>query len=124
MPINPLGSILGIRAHILLWAMPRKVQEIIKEQLLIKAKAIAINPQYAIAYNNRGNAKYGLKDYQGAIADYTMVIAINPQLALAYKNRGIAKELVGDLKGACADWRKASSLGEKDTAEWVRDQCQ
>ncbi|HGY5545329.1 MAG TPA: tetratricopeptide repeat protein, partial [Prochlorococcus sp.] len=63
-------------------------------------------------------------DLQGAIADYSKAIEINPQYANAYKNRGIAKELVGDLKGACADWKEASSLGDKDAAGWVRDQCQ
>ena len=27
-------------------------------------------PQFAGAYNNRGNAKYNLGNYKGAIADY------------------------------------------------------
>ncbi len=87
-------------------------------------KAIEINPQYAANYNNRGLAKIDLKDYKGAVADYTKAIAINPQYAYYYMNRGITRENIGDLKGACADWRKASSLGEKDAAGWVREQCQ
>ncbi|MDC0165899.1 tetratricopeptide repeat protein, partial [Synechococcus sp. AH-558-M21] len=70
-----------------------------------------------------GNAKSNLNDYQGAIADYGKSIEINPQYATAYKNRGIAKEDIGDLIGACADWRKASSLGDKDPADWVKGQC-
>ena len=39
-------------------------------------KAIAINPQYAVAFNNRGNAKVDLKDYQGACADYKRAISL------------------------------------------------
>jgi len=88
------------------------------------SKAIEINPQDADYYFIRGLAKSRLKNRQGAIADYNKAIAINPQYVLAYSNRGIAKELVGDLKGACADWKEASSLGDKDAAGWVRDQCQ
>ena len=33
-------------------------------------KAIELNPNYADAYYNRGNAKGNLKDYKGAIADF------------------------------------------------------
>ncbi len=84
----------------------------------------AAHAQSADDYVNRGNSKYRLRDYQGAIADYNKAIQINPKYADAYTNRGISKELVGDLKGACADWKEASSLGKKDAAGWVRDQCQ
>ena len=35
------------------------------------SKAIEINPQNAINYNNRGSAKDDLGDHQGAIADYS-----------------------------------------------------
>ena len=96
----------------------------LKDEIAELTKLIETNPQDAAAYNNRGNAKIDLKDYIGAVADYTKAIEINPQYAYYYINRGITRENIGDLKGACADWRKASSLGEKDAAGWVRDQCQ
>ncbi|WP_413314725.1 tetratricopeptide repeat protein [Prochlorococcus sp. MIT 0703] len=73
-------------------------------------KAIAINPQIAPAYNNRGKAKMDLGDNQGAIADYSKAIAINPQYAYAYTNRGSAKMMLGDLQGAIADINKAISI--------------
>ncbi len=34
-------------------------------------QAIALKPDFEQAYLNRGNAKFKLKDYQGAISDYT-----------------------------------------------------
>ena len=37
-----------------------------------------INPKDADAYYNRGIAKGDLKDYYGAISDYTKAIEINP----------------------------------------------
>ncbi len=88
------------------------------------SKAIEINPRHASAYYNRGTIKgKELGDYYGAIADYNKSIEINPMDADAYRNRGLSKEYIRDLKGACSDWRKASELGDKDPAKWVKDQC-
>ena len=81
-------------------------------------------PQLASAYYNRGIAKAKLKDYQGAIADFSKAIQLDPQLASAYYNRGIAKQIVNDLDGACADWRKAAALGNNSAAESLREPCQ
>ena len=74
-------------------------------------------------YLNTGTAKNNSRDYKGAIADYTKAIELNPNYTLAYANRGISKENLGNLAGACADWRKAANLGDKDSAEWVKNQC-
>ena len=46
---------------------------------------------YDEAYYNLGNVKRELKDYYGAISDYTKAIEINPNFKSAYKNRGISK---------------------------------
>ena len=64
-----------------------------------------------------------LKDYEGAIADFTKAIEINPEDVYAYKSRGVSQEYIGNLIGACSDWRKASSLGDEDSSSWVIDQC-
>ena len=73
--------------------------------------------------NTPGNSKHNLKDYKGAIEDYTKVIELNPSYTIAYSNRGNSKRSLEDLNGACADWRKAASLGHSNSAEWVREQC-
>jgi len=49
-------------------------------------EAIEINPNYAEAYHNRGNAKYELKGYREAIQDYSKAIELEPKLAKAYNN--------------------------------------
>ena len=64
-----------------------------------------------------------LKDYQGAIADYTKAIEINSQYASAYVNRGVVRERASDLEGACDDWRKAGDLGDERSAEWAKKYC-
>ena len=52
--------------------------------------AIHLDPQLALAYNNRANAYMFLGQYQKAIEDYNEAIRLDPQLALAYNNPGNA----------------------------------
>jgi len=61
-------------------------------------------------YFDRGNVKYYLEDYQGAIEDYTQAIRLKPDLAEAYYNRGLAKSDLGDKQGAIEDYREAAWL--------------
>ena len=83
----------------------------------------AAHAQSADDYVDRGVAKYRLRDYQGAIADYSKAIEINPQYADAYNNRGIAKYMIlGDYQGACADYKKAVSLGHQSTAQYLNSE--
>ncbi len=88
-------------------------------------KSIEINPQKVEAYNNISYIKRlkEINDNYGSIFYATKAIEIDPYYSNAYLNRGIAKENLGDMKGACDDWREASSLGNKSTAKWVRNQC-
>ena len=59
---------------------------------------------------DEGIAKYGNRDYDGAIADYTKAIERNPNYAIAYSCRGNAKQAEGDIGGAIADYTKAIKL--------------
>ena len=44
---------------------------------------------------------------------------IYPQYAGAYANHGVAKHGLGDQQGACADYKKAVSLGDQGTTQWL-----
>ena len=67
--------------------------------------------RYAIIdYNNRGLAKYNVKDYEGAIADYNMAIKLDSNYTLAYNGRGNAKKDLKDYQGALADYNQAIKL--------------
>jgi tetratricopeptide (TPR) repeat protein len=70
-------------------------------------KAIALNPKYAAAYNNRGNARSSMGDKQGAIKDYTQAINIDPKYVNGYYNRGVARGELGDKQGAIEDYSLA-----------------
>ncbi|MBI4232355.1 tetratricopeptide repeat protein, partial [Candidatus Peregrinibacteria bacterium] len=52
-----------------------------KAKVIVKCdKAIELNPNDAEAYLGRGNAKYHLGDYEGAIKDYERAIQLNSSL--------------------------------------------
>jgi tetratricopeptide (TPR) repeat protein len=74
-------------------------------------EAISLDPNYAAAYNNRGNRYYDWKDYDKAISDYSEAIRLDPNYASAYNNRGLAFRERGDIARARADFDKANQLG-------------
>ncbi len=51
-----------------------------------------------ITYNNRGNAKSGLRDYAGAIKDYDKAIELDPTYKYARKNLIKAKVILNVKK--------------------------
>ena len=74
------------------------------------SKAIEINPQDVLAYNNRGNSRQKSNDYQGAFDDHNKAIAINPKFAPGYLNRGNTKQELKDFLGAITDYNKAIEI--------------
>ena len=83
--------------------------ETIKVRSPITIERVQINPNYALAYDNRGNARRALGDNKGALADYNEAVRISPNFALAYRNRGNVRRELGDNKGAIADYDRASA---------------
>jgi tetratricopeptide (TPR) repeat protein len=82
-------------------------------------EAIRLKPDYAHAYNNRGNAKSALGNFQGAIADYTEAIRLKPDFANARYNLGLSQQRIGLLNEAMSQFLKASSLYEaQGNTEW------
>ena len=77
---------------------------------------LALNPDNADAYYNRGNVRYDLGDKSGALSDYDKSIELNPDDAEAYNNRGNVKSKLGDKSGALSDYDKSISL-KPDFAE-------
>ena len=69
--------------------------------------AISLNPNYANAYNNRGNVRLMLNQYAAAIMDFDKSINLNSDYAEAYANRGAAKVGLDDIKGAKVDFHIA-----------------
>jgi len=73
-------------------------------------QALKLDPNDAIAYNERGLAYYHNKDYDRAIADFNQAIKLNPTFAIAYNNRGFAYYDLKDYDRAFADFNQAIKL--------------
>ncbi len=72
-------------------------------------------------YYKNGKAKVELKDYTGAIVEYTKAIEVKPNYAQAYRGRGAAKINLDDYRGAIADFTKAIEIDPNDTfSYWDR----
>ena len=75
-------------------------------------KAIKLQPDFAQAFYNRGNAYYGLGMYHRAIKDYNETIRLKPKDVDAYHNRGNAYFIQGNKKQGCLDAQQACTLGD------------
>ncbi len=73
-------------------------------------KAIALNPESAIAFNNWGFALKKKGDYDGAIEKYKKAIALDPEFATAFSSWGSALQDKGDYDAAIEKYKKAIAL--------------
>ncbi|MBW2614626.1 MAG: tetratricopeptide repeat protein [Deltaproteobacteria bacterium] len=80
--------------------------------LAIKAfsEAIEVNPRNAVAYCNRGVARFFKGEHDRAIADFTSAVEINPGYTEAFCNRGGLWAKKGDHEKAVADYTKALEI--------------
>ena len=76
-----------------------------------------------MTYFDRGNAKYVLENYHGAIDDYTNATELKPDYAEAYRMRGMAKGTLGDGVEGCADLKRAAELGSAKAIDAYRMIC-
>lgn len=75
-------------------------------------EAIRLEPNYSLAYYNRGRAYSELDQKQEAIDDYTKALEVNQRWgnlgpAAAFVNRGNARDDLGDDEGALRDYADA-----------------
>ena len=77
-------------------------------------KAIGLNPQMVMAYNNRGAAWMAGGDHLRAISDFSRAIELNPQDAGAHNNRGSAYKNIGRYDLAILDYDRAIELNPGD----------
>jgi Flp pilus assembly protein TadD len=73
-------------------------------------KAIAIDPNDAKAYYNRGVLYYGQGKLKLALVDWNKAIALNPNLAEAYANSGLLYMKMGNTEAAKTNLQKTQEL--------------
>lgn len=87
------------------------------------SSAIRKNPEYTLAFNNRGIIRGMMQDFEGALADFNKAIANKPDYAESYYNRGNVNYYLNRKQQACEDWRKSALLGFGQANKVLRDYC-
>ena len=65
-----------------------------------------IDPDYAGAYNNRGNTNRDIGKYEASITDFNKVIELKPDDAGAYNSARVSKrQYVSPRKDKCGFWQ-------------------
>ncbi|MFM9265650.1 tetratricopeptide repeat protein [Tychonema sp. BBK16] len=82
-------------------------------------RAIAIEPNNAIAYSNLGVIKQQLGEFATAIAYYRQALAIEPNLAETLSNLGSALADAGETAEAIATYDRALSLNPNCAEAWI-----
>ena len=89
---------------------PAKKQEWYDKAVAHYTEAIDLNPEFTVAYTNRGNAYCEKGEFDTAIRDFNIAINLNPEFAVAYYNRGNAYYEKGEFDTAIQDFNIAINL--------------
>jgi tetratricopeptide (TPR) repeat protein len=82
-------------------------------------KLIALRPDNAADYNNRGLMYYRNNQIIEALCDLSQALAINPHLDSAYNNRANCHAAQGELAEAIADYDLALDLNPANIRAWI-----
>ena len=73
------------------------------------------HPDESFGYFIRGNTKYNLGDYGGALNDLNKAIAIQPDNAKFYRNRSYTNYALQNIQVSCNDYKKSIDLKYKSS---------
>jgi tetratricopeptide (TPR) repeat protein len=73
-------------------------------------RAIALNPNFFMAYYNRGTSYVKLENYTAAIVDLTRAVALDPSYVNAFYNRGFSYLKSNSPDRAVADYSQVILL--------------
>ena len=82
-------------------------------------RALQVDPQDHLSYNNRGVAYKRKGLYDKAIEDFNRALEIKPDYILPLINRGIARHKNGDLDGAYQDLTQAIRKSKKESVAYT-----
>lgn len=80
---------------------------------------IALRPNNAADYNNRGLMHFHNNQIVEAFCDLSQALAINPELDSAYNNRANCHAAQGDIAEAIADYDVALDLNPANLRAWI-----
>jgi serine/threonine-protein kinase len=80
------------------------------EAIPILDAIVAVEPGCTWALEERGRAKMFIEDYEGAIADFSLMIVQRPASPKGFTCRADARARAGDLQGALVDYSSAIAI--------------
>ncbi|GAC1380237.1 MAG: hypothetical protein NVS4B7_11260 [Ktedonobacteraceae bacterium] len=86
------------------------------DALIADQLAIRLDPQCAIAYNNKGNTLYCLERYRDALAAYERALYLEPSLAYAYQNKGMTFYKLQRYEEALASFELALQIDSQEAS--------
>lgn len=86
-------------------------------------KALRVNPDRAMTWLKRGDAKRKNLDPYGAISDYTESLKRNPSGARALYHRGTIRIMLGMKDEGCEDVKAAAELCYFPADEYYEKHC-
>lgn len=87
--------------------------------IAILNQLIALRPNSAIDYNNRGLMHFRNNQLTEAIEDLCQALTIDPKLDSAYNNRANCYAAQGNLAAAIADYDTALDLNPANVRAWI-----
>ena len=91
-----------------------------EDAIIAYTKAIEIDPNNAVAYNQRGLAyMYQVKPVDKMLEDFNKAIELDSRFAMAYYNRGTVYDSKGDYDKAIADFTRVIELSPKFTEAYA-----
>ena len=91
-----------------------------EEALKSFSRAIEIDSEIPKFYLNRAIIRHKMKDLDGAMTDLATILGRNENHSDALRQRGSIYAEFGIVPSACADWKKASSLGDEQSAYYLQ----
>lgn len=86
----------------------------------VTAPPLAVNSSLkAEDFLARGVNKQNLKDFKGAISDFTQAINLNPQYAEAFSGRGSVRLNLKDYQGAINDYNQAIKINPSNASAYT-----
>lgn len=102
-----LGSIATVEDVEGLWLIS---QNYFEEAVVAFTKAIELDPEFALAYQNRSMAYRGLGEMEKAKADVQKAMEVNAHTPNLLFARALLRKESGDMKGASQDYARALEL--------------
>ncbi|MFH1119782.1 MAG: hypothetical protein V1775_08150 [Bacteroidota bacterium] len=89
------------------------------QAVLLCDAAINLNNTYETAYFYRGYNKFLMKDYSGALIDFSVVIDLNAENLDAYLYRALTNQKIGKKWAATEDYNAARRINTIETMAFI-----